>query len=508
MRMDDETPESTKRPTPSRRPRRSSPKAQEVKDSSATAAKETPKPAKKTARTPRVKKEATPTKTEDKPAVETKPKRRPGRPRKTAPKKETEVEKKPIETPKESESTSTSNIEVVAPNEAEKPAEKVLEIPAISPEVLKAETSNKNVQVAPAKEAPKPEVKPLDTPAVQFQEQHQNSQTPAKENPTVQPQPSSEKPNTVPSTQPLPSKHETSAGPTHKNTFNQNQQQRNRNNQSSFSNNHNSWKKSRVELNNPRTPTTATKTEPAVQGARAQISYNTLKPILTFMISQIENEDYRAGKLSSPVYSLVEQVLALTLNKLNTLFGETAKPAVTASTPAPAEEKDESHTPTSQTLINSLRMKLGEIIETTQYLEFNLALLLMYHSIETDFKALAKANEPLTGPAIDAAFTKGKKVRDSVASYTLGFLINELNQADIVSKSDLDELKDILDTRNYLVHQFYKKEMIEAQVKNLTFLTQKFNYLKKFCNRVTNFNEMLTKRMNDMYVRIKEYIHK
>ena len=210
------------------------------------------------------------------------------------------------------------------------------------------------------------------------------------------------------------------------------------------------------------------------------------------------------------LYSLCNSQHACTSeNKgLNTLFGETAKPAVTASTPTPAEEKDESHTPTSQTLINNLRMKLGEIIETTQYLEFNLALLLMYHSIETDFKALAKANEPLTGPAIDAAFTKGKKVRDSVASYTLGFLINELNQADIVSKSDLDELKDILDTRNYLVHQFYKKEMIEAQVKNLTFLTQKFNYLKKFCNRVTNFNEMLTKRMNDMYVRIKEYIHK
>lgn len=161
----------------------------------------------------------------------------------------------------------------------------------------------------------------------------------------------------------------------------------------------------------------------------------------------------------------------------------------------------------SDILLKEIRTTLGQAIETVQCIEFNLSLLLMYESIEKDVKECHNHHVPLTPKKIKAIFAKGERISKDVSDYTFGSLIAELSTTGLLPKKDLDELKDLLDTRNYLVHKYFKTQNFEAQIKNEVFLNDKFNELTRYSNRVSNFNQMLTKKMNEKAERINKLIN-
>lgn len=142
-----------------------------------------------------------------------------------------------------------------------------------------------------------------------------------------------------------------------------------------------------------------------------------------------------------------------------------------------------------------IRYLLGKTFETIQYLEYNLSLLMNHTLILREMKNR-------NGKVDEQAFKKivasvEKRIKDDkVDLQTFGNLISTLNEEKILGKKDLDELEDLLKTRNFLTHQYFKKNRFEEQQGNREFLLGQANYLYHILNRVRNYNDRICAQLN------------
>lgn len=123
-------------------------------------------------------------------------------------------------------------------------------------------------------------------------------------------------------------------------------------------------------------------------------------------------------------------------------------------------------------MINELYCLIGEILEVAQYIEWNLAVL------------ICKSNR------IKAA-TNEDELFDSMQTSTMGQIIGEAEKIKIFSNEDIKELKYILMKRNYLAHQFFKKNDIVKHQDNAHFLNNKIGELKNILSEFQSFNQYL-----------------
>ena len=120
-------------------------------------------------------------------------------------------------------------------------------------------------------------------------------------------------------------------------------------------------------------------------------------------------------------------------------------------------------------MINELYNLFGEIFETAQYIEWNLALL------------ICKSQN-----------TNADNMFNDMQDMTMGQVIGYANDARLFNEDDICELEYILDKRNYLAHQFFKKNDIVKHNKNYAFLENKVGELQNILTRFQNFNRILS----------------
>lgn len=121
-------------------------------------------------------------------------------------------------------------------------------------------------------------------------------------------------------------------------------------------------------------------------------------------------------------------------------------------------------------MINELYCLFGEIFENAQYIEWNLALIVCEsHNIK----------------AADNLFEK-------MQDMTMGEVIGFAKKVEYFEPQDIEELEYILNKRNYLAHQFFKKNNIVKHNGNAKFLENKIGELQNILRRFENFNNMLS----------------
>lgn len=142
-----------------------------------------------------------------------------------------------------------------------------------------------------------------------------------------------------------------------------------------------------------------------------------------------------------------------------------------------------------------IRYLLGKIFETVQYLEYNLSLSLRYSLI---IKSVRNISKPITTQSMQVIMNNVEQTlkNKKIDLHTFGNLISTLSENHVLEKSDLDELEEILQTRNILAHQYFKRNRFEEQEKNKAFLDGQANYLSHFQNRVMNFNDRICSLLN------------
>ena len=120
-------------------------------------------------------------------------------------------------------------------------------------------------------------------------------------------------------------------------------------------------------------------------------------------------------------------------------------------------------------MINELYNLFGEIFETAQYIEWNLALL------------ICKSRN-----------TNADNMFNDMQDMTMGQVIGYAKDARLFNEDAICELEYILDKRNYLAHQFFKKNDIVKHNKNYAFLENKVRELQNILTRFQNFNKILS----------------
>ena len=120
-------------------------------------------------------------------------------------------------------------------------------------------------------------------------------------------------------------------------------------------------------------------------------------------------------------------------------------------------------------MINELYNLFGEIFETAQYIEWNLALL------------ICKSQN-----------TNADNMFNDMQDMTMGQIIGYAKDARLFNEDDICELEYILDKRNYLAHQFFKKNDKVKHNKNYAFLENKVGELQNILTRFQNFNRILS----------------
>lgn len=120
-------------------------------------------------------------------------------------------------------------------------------------------------------------------------------------------------------------------------------------------------------------------------------------------------------------------------------------------------------------MINELYNLFGEIFETAQYIEWNLALL------------ICKSQN-----------TNADNMFNDMQDMTMGQIIGYAKDARLFNEDAICELEYILDKRNYLAHQFFKKNDIVKHNNNNVFLENKVRELQNILTRFQNFNRILS----------------
>ncbi|MGN1227832.1 MAG: hypothetical protein ACI4TX_04230 [Christensenellales bacterium] len=93
---------------------------------------------------------------------------------------------------------------------------------------------------------------------------------------------------------------------------------------------------------------------------------------------------------------------------------------------------------------------LGEILEISQIIEYNLALLIKYNEYIERLKCDKRIKRSdLFGKDVD-------KMHNQLLSGTLGQIINKVKEINVFSSESIDKLYKVLNERNNLVHRFFK----------------------------------------------------
>lgn len=121
--------------------------------------------------------------------------------------------------------------------------------------------------------------------------------------------------------------------------------------------------------------------------------------------------------------------------------------------------------------MQEIYLALGEIVEVSQVIEYNLATLIKYNEYIKKFKE----NHKLSKRDYDSFFEEVEVMYTELNSSTLGQIINKLKEVDIFNSSSIQKLYDLLKERNYLVHRFFK----DNNFNEIKVYSQKYNDICK-----------------------------
>ena len=135
---------------------------------------------------------------------------------------------------------------------------------------------------------------------------------------------------------------------------------------------------------------------------------------------------------------------------------------------------------------------IGQIIENSQYIEWNLALILRCNTILKEFERTNSI--PLS--RFENVLQEADELADELSRMTLGEIIHRVKEIERLRSEDIEQLERVLRTRNYLVHQYFKKHNIEEEKQDSNFINNEVKYLETILQKMYEVNSVLVEIIN------------
>lgn len=135
---------------------------------------------------------------------------------------------------------------------------------------------------------------------------------------------------------------------------------------------------------------------------------------------------------------------------------------------------------------------IGKIIESSQYIEWNLAIILRCNTILKEFE---KTNH-ISLSRFENVLQEAEEQAIELEKMTLGEIIHRIKEIERLQDEDIIQLEKVLRTRNYLVHQYFKKHNIEEEKKDIKFVNNEIRYLEDILQKMYIVNNTLVEVIN------------
>ncbi len=139
---------------------------------------------------------------------------------------------------------------------------------------------------------------------------------------------------------------------------------------------------------------------------------------------------------------------------------------------------------------------IGRIVERTQVMEKNLEMVVKFSEVVGE----SERNPAFGEKDLKIAEESAEYLRNKMEGMTLGQRIYIICQTRCFSKQEADDLKKVLEKRNYFVHEYFKYTPF-AELSS-TELEDEFNALKTYFDQVNVLNkkiEIFKKSYEDKY---------
>lgn len=131
--------------------------------------------------------------------------------------------------------------------------------------------------------------------------------------------------------------------------------------------------------------------------------------------------------------------------------------------------------------MNRIYCAIGKIVETTQLIEFKLGELCENSEIIKEFGRHAKMSKNDYDQILDDA----NYIKEKMTTMTFGALIGVLRDSQSLSRDEINELKILLEKRNYFAHEYFKYTKFEDAKED--FILEEFGALKELIQRLKKF---------------------
>lgn len=132
---------------------------------------------------------------------------------------------------------------------------------------------------------------------------------------------------------------------------------------------------------------------------------------------------------------------------------------------------------------------IGKIIENAQYIEFNLITLVKCDYILKEFDNKSELSLVKYNLIVEEAEITSLELTHK----TLGEIIHQIKSLNRLDSDEIACLERVLKTRNYLVHQYFKKNDFLKQNIDNNFIKKEIDYLTNILVSMYNLNNSLAK---------------
>ena len=131
--------------------------------------------------------------------------------------------------------------------------------------------------------------------------------------------------------------------------------------------------------------------------------------------------------------------------------------------------------------MNRIYCAVGKLFDLTQKIEINLGVLCENSEIIKEFARHKKMTlQDYNQVKEDAAYIKEK-----MTTMTFGALVAVLNESQSLNRDDINELRFLLEKRNYFAHEYFKYTNFDGAPE--AFIVEEFNAIKEMIARLNKF---------------------
>ena len=135
--------------------------------------------------------------------------------------------------------------------------------------------------------------------------------------------------------------------------------------------------------------------------------------------------------------------------------------------------------------MNRIYCAIGKITEVTQFIEVCLGEICEASEIVKEFGRHSK----MTAEDFEQAKGDALYLKEKMQTMTFGSLISVIYESKSLSYDEINELKALLEKRNYFTHEYFKYTKFEGESE--AYLLEEFEALKDYLSKLKKMNNKL-----------------